>query len=146
MSGGERGSVTIREQIEAPAPRVAAYIGDFRHAKEWMVGVENVERLGEDDYRLAIDTPVGRLEPEVRVMEHTSERVRWVYTSAIEGGGQVDIQPVGNGHCVVSYTGDFQLKRRFIGRVVKAAGAGFARRNGERSLARLKYLMEAHRY
>lgn len=142
----ERGSVTIRERIEAPAQSVAAYIGDFRHAKEWMVGVEGVERLGEDTYRLSIETPVGHLEPEVRVLEHTSDRVRWVYTSAIEGGGRVEIQPAENGSCFVSYNGDFRLKRRLLGRVVQAAGAGFARRNGERSLARLKYLMEAHRY
>lgn len=142
----EKDSVEIRERIEAPAESVAAYIGDFRHAKDWMVGVESVEQLGEDFYRLEIETPVGRIKPEVRMLEHNSERIRWVYDSAIEGGGLVEVVPAGNGGCVVSYAGDFQLKRGLLGRVAKAVGSGFARRNGERSLERLKYLMEAHRY
>ena len=142
----EKGTVEIRERIEAPAESVASYIGDFRHAKDWMVGVESAEQLGEDFYRLEIETPVGRIKPEVRMLEHTSERVRWVYDSAIEGGGLVEVTPSGNGSCVVSYAGDFQLKQGLLGRVAKAVGSGFARRNGERSLERLKYLMEAHRY
>lgn len=146
MGMTEQGSVKIRERIEAPARSVADYIGDFRHAKDWMVGVESVEQLGEDKYRLEIETPVGHINPEVRMLEHDSERIRWVYTSEIEGGGLVEVVPAGNGSCVVSYSGDFQLKRRLLGRVAKALGSGFARRNGERSLARLKYLMEAHRY
>ena len=142
----EKDSVEIRERIEAPAESVAAYIGDFRHAKDWMVGVESVEQLGEDFYRLEIETPVGRIKPKVRMLEHNSERIRWVYDSAIEGGGRVEVASSGNGSCVVSYAGDFQLKQRLLGRVAKALGSGFARRNGERSLQRLKYLMEAHRY
>jgi carbon monoxide dehydrogenase subunit G len=142
----EKGSVEIKERIEAPAESVAAYIGDFRHAKDWMVGVESVERLGADEYRLEIETPIGRVKPEVRMLEHDSERIRWIYTSSIEGGGLVEVSPEGNGSCIVSYSGDFELKRRLLGRVAKAVGSGFARRNGERSLARLKYLMEAHRY
>ncbi len=142
----EKGSVEIRERIEAPAHRVATYIGDFRHAKDWMVGVESVEQLGEDFYRLEIETPIGRIKPEVRMLEHSSERIRWVYDSAVQGGGRVEVVPSGNGSCVVSYAGDFQLQQRLLGRVAKALGSGFARRNGERSLERLKYLMEAHRY
>ncbi|MGB3632870.1 MAG: SRPBCC family protein [Rubrobacteraceae bacterium] len=142
----EKGSVEIKEQIEAPATSVAAYIGDFRHAKDWMVGVESVEQLGEDFYRLEIETPIGHVKPEVRMLEHNSERIRWIYTSTIEGGGLVEVSPNGNGSCVVSYAGDFKLKQRLLGRVAKALGSGFARRNGERSLERLKYLMEAHRY
>lgn len=142
----EKGSVEIRERIEAPAESVAAYIGDFRHAKDWMVGVESVEQLGEDFYRLEIETPIGRVKPEVRMLEHNSERIRWIYDSAIDGGGLVEVSPNGNGTCVVSYAGDFQLKQRLLGRMAKALGSGFARRNGERSLERLKYLMEAHRY
>lgn len=146
MGVTEKGSVEIKERIGAPAQNVAEYIGDFRHAKDWMVGVESVEPLGEDEYRLEIETPVGRVRPEVRMLEHNSERIRWIYTSAIEGEGLVEVMPAGNGNCVVSYSGDFQLKRRLLGRVAKALGSGFARRNGERSLARLKHLMEAHRY
>ena len=146
MGMTEKGSVEIKERIEAPARSVAAYIGDFRHAKDWMVGVESVEQLGEDVYRLEIETPVGRIKPEVRMLEHDSERIRWIYTSAIEGGGLVEVSPAGNGDCTVSYSGDFRLKQRLLSRVTKAVGSGFARRNGERSLARLKYLMEAHRY
>ena len=146
MKKTEKDSVEIRERIEAPARRVAAYIGDFRHAKDWMVGVESVEQLGEDFYRLEIETPIGHVKPEVRMLEHSPERIRWVYDSAIEGGGRVEVAPEDNGSCTVSYTGDFQLKQRFLGRVTKALGSGFARRTGERSLARLKYLMEARRY
>lgn len=142
----EKGSVAIKERIEAPAERVAAYIGDFRHAKDWMVGVESVEQLGEDEYRLEVDTPVGKIKPAVRMLEHNSEKIQWVYDSAIKGGGLVEVAPAGNGSCVVSYTGDFQLKQRLLGRVSKVLGSGFALRNGERSLERLKYLMEAHRY
>lgn len=142
----EKGSVEIRERIEAPAESVATYIGDFRHAKHWMVGVESVEQLGEDFYRLEVETPVGKIKPAVRMLEHDLERIRWVYDSAIEGGGLVEVVPSDNGSCVVSYTGNFQLKQKLLGRVSKALGSGFARRNGERSLARLKYLMEAHRY
>jgi carbon monoxide dehydrogenase subunit G len=142
----EKGSVEIKQRIEAPATSVAAYIGDFRHAKDWMVGVESAEQLGEDEYQLEIDTPIGRIKPAVRMLEHNSERIHWVYDSAIEGGGLVEVAPSGNGSCVVSYTGDFQLRQGLLGRVSKALGSGFARRNGERSLERLKYLMEAHRY
>ena len=142
----EKDSVEIREQIWAPAESVAAYIGDFRHAEDWMVGVESVEKLGEDEYQLEIETPVGRIKPEVRMLEHDSRRIRWIYVSAIEGGGLVEVMPDRNGSCVVSYSGDFQLKQRLLGRVAKALGSGFARKNGERSLERLKHLMEAHRY
>lgn len=142
----EKDSVKIEQWIEAPAHSVAAYIGDFRHAKDWMVGVERVNQLGEDEYQLDIETPIGHIQPGVRMLEHNSERIRWIYTSAIEGGGIVEVSPDGNGSCVVSYEGDFELKQGLLGRVAKAVSAGFARRNGERSLERLKYLMEAHRY
>ncbi len=142
----EKDFVEIREHIRAPADSVAAYIGDFRHAEDWMVGVEGVERLDEDEYLLEIETPVGRIKPRVRMLEHSSERIRWTYATAIEGGGRVEVAPSGNGDCVVSYSGDFQLKQRLLGRVAKTLGSGFARKNGGRSLARLKYLMEARRY
>lgn len=146
MGVTEKGSVEIRERIEVPAESVAAYIGDFRHAKDWMVGVESVVQLGEDEYRLEVETPIGKIKPAVRMLEHNSERIRWVYDSAIEGGGRVEVTPSGNGSCVVTYAGDFQLNQGLLGRASKALGSGFARRNGERSLERLKYLMEAHRY
>lgn len=147
MTREDAGSVKIRQRIDAPAPAVAAYMGDFRHAKDWMVGVESVEPLTEDRYRLKLETPVGRLEPEVTVLEHNTERVCWSYDSAIEGGGLVEVEPDGPGGSMVSYTGEFRLKQRLLGRIAKAAGINrFARRNGERSLARLKYLMEARRY
>jgi uncharacterized membrane protein len=133
--------------MAAPAEKVALYVGDFRNAKEWMVGVESVEKTGEDDYRLTIESPVGKLHPDVRVLEHGRERVRWTYTSTVEGGGEVVVSPGANGDCVVSYVGDFHLKRRFLDRAARAVGAErFARRNGERSLLRLKSLMEARRY
>jgi hypothetical protein len=127
---------------------VAAYIGDFRNAKEWMVGIEGVERLAEDSYRLMLESPVGRLEPEVRILEHGEGLIRWVYTSTIEGGGKVTVAPAGNGSsCVVSYTGDFRLKGRILDHAARFVGMErFARRNGERSLLRLKHLMEARRY
>jgi carbon monoxide dehydrogenase subunit G len=141
-----KGSLSIEQRIYAPADEVAAFIGDFRNAKEWMVGVEGVERLGEDSYRLTLDSPLGKLEPGARVVEHTPRTIRWVYDSAIEGGGRVDVSPDADG-CVVTYTGGFRLKRKLFDRAARLVGVErFARKNGERSLARLKYVMEARRY
>jgi uncharacterized membrane protein len=141
------GSVRIEKHIDAPAPLISAYMGDFRHAKEWMVGVEDVESIQKDVYRLKLNTPVGKLEPEATVNEHSPERVSWSYNSTVEGGGLVEISPDGTGGSIVTYSGEFRLKRRLLGRVAKAAGLDhFVRRNGERSLERLKYLMEARRY
>lgn len=143
----EQGAVAIEQRIEAPADSVASYIGDFRNAKEWMVGVEAVERLSEDTYRLLLESPVGKLEPEAKIAEHGDGLIRWVYTSTIEGSGEVTVVPAGDGSCLVSYTSDFQLKGRFLNRAARFAGIeSFARRNGERSLLRLKHLMEARRY
>ncbi len=143
------GSVSIEQCIYAPFDEVAAFIGDFRNAKEWMVGVEGVERLSEVSYRLLLESPVGRLEPDVRILEHDDNLIRWVYTSTIEGGGEVMVEPVGEegSSCVVSYTGDFRLKGKILNRAARFVGIErFARRNGERSLLRLKHLMEARRY
>ena len=140
------GSVSIEERVAAPPEKVVTYVADFRNAKEWMVGVESVEPLGEDSYRLALQTPIGRIEPEVRIVEHSPESISWVYTSSIEGGGRVDVAPDAGG-CLVSYTGEFHLKRKLFDRAARLVGAEkFARTNGERSLSRLKYLMEARRY
>jgi len=140
------GSVNIEQRVAAPLEKVSAYVSDFRNAREWMVGVERVEPLGEDAYRLAIDSPIGKIEPEVRIVENTPESINWVYTSTIEGGGRVDIEPADDG-CLVIYTGEFHLKRKLLDRAARFVGAErFARTNGERSLARLKYLMEARRY
>ena len=148
MKPAEEGSVAIEQRVEAPASDVAAYIGDFRNAKEWMAGVEGVERLAEDSYRLLLESPVGKLEPEVRILEHGEGLIRWVYTSAIEGSGEITVAPAGNDSlCVVSYTGDFRLKGKILNRAARFVGMErFARRNGERSLLRLKHLMEARRY
>jgi carbon monoxide dehydrogenase subunit G len=140
------GSVNIEQRVAAPLEKVSAYVSDFRNAREWMVGVERVEPLGEDAYRLAIDSPIGKIEPEVRIVENTPESINWVYTSTIEGGGRVDIESADDG-CLVTYTGEFHLKRKLLDRAARFVGAErFARTNGERSLARLKYLMEARRY
>ncbi len=145
---GEAGSVALEERIAAPATDVARYIGDFRNAKEWMVGVEGVDKLSEDSYRLLLESPVGKLEPKARVLEHADGRIRWEYASIIEGGGEVTVAPEeGGASCVVSYRGDFRLKGRFLDRAARFVGMErFARRNGERSLLRLKQLMEARRY
>ncbi len=142
------GSVAIEQRVEAPASDVADYIGDFRNAKEWMVGVEGVERLAEDSYRLLLESPAGKLEPEVTILEHGEGLIRWIYTSAIEGGGEVKVAPARNdSSCIVSYAGDFRLKGRILNRAARFVGMErFARRNGERSLLRLKHLMEARRY
>jgi carbon monoxide dehydrogenase subunit G len=139
--------VSIEQRIAAPAEKVAGYVADFRNAKEWMVGVQSVEPLGEDSYRLALESPIGRIEPEVRMVEHGPESISWVYTSSIEGGGRVEVSPDDVGGCLVSYTGEFHLKRKLFDRAARLVGAEkFARTNGERSLSRLKYLMEARRY
>ena len=145
MSGKE--SVRIEQRIAAPPEAVALFVGDFRNAQQWMVGVGNIEQLGPDLYKLQIDSPVGKVHPEVKVLEHSPTTVRWTFASAVEGGGRVDVAPDPNGGCLVSYEGEFHLKRRLLDRAARFAGADrFARRNGERSLARLKQLMEARRY
>lgn len=148
MSGPDapRGAVTIEQPVAAPPEKVAEYVSDFRTAKNWMVGVESVEPLGEDEYRLRLDTPVGKLEPDVRVTERAESNIRWVYTSTVEGGGRVEVEPDGEG-CMIRYTGEFRLKSKLLGRAAKLAGMErFAKKNGERSLTRLKALMEAGRY
>ena len=143
---GQGGSVSIEQRVAAPPEEVSAYVSDFRNAREWMVGVENVKRLGEDEYSLTLDSPIGKIEPGVRIVEQSPESISWVYTSTIEGGGRVDVAPDAGG-CLVCYTGEFHLKRRLLDRAARFVGAErFARTNGERSLARLKYLMEAGRY
>ena len=147
MKSGRGGSVSIEQRMAAPAEKVSGYISDFRNAREWMFGVESVERLGEDSYRLVLESPIGRIEPEVRMIERGLESIRWVYTTSIEGGGRMEVSPDDGGGCVVSYTGEFHLKRKLFDRAARLVGAEkFARANGERSLSRLKYLMEARRY
>lgn len=147
MSSRHGGTVKIHERIDAPPERVAAFISDFRNAKAWMVGVESVEPLGEDCYRLALNSPVGRIEPEVKIVERGPDSISWIYASAVEGGGRVDVSPGTSGDCVVSYAGEFHLKRRILDRAARFVGAErFARKNGERSLSRLKHLMEARRF
>jgi carbon monoxide dehydrogenase subunit G len=146
MKSDPSGSVSIEQRVAAPPEKVATYVSDFRNAREWMVGVESVEQLEEDSYRLGLQSPIGRIEPEVRIVEHGPESISWVYTSSIEGGGRVDVAPDAGG-CLVSYTGEFHLKRKLFDRAASLVGAErFARTNGERSLSRLKYLMEARRY
>lgn len=138
-------SVAIAQRIDAPAELVAGFIGDFRNAREWMVGVERIEELGGNLFRLTLESPVGRLEPEARVVERNADRIRWVYTSSLEGGGSVDVVPETTG-CMVHYAGEFRLKGGLIDRLARAVGLErFAHRNGERSLQRLKHLMEARR-
>jgi carbon monoxide dehydrogenase subunit G len=146
VKSGHGGSVRIEQQVAAPPDKVSAYVSDFRNAREWMVGVERVNRIGEEEYSLTLDSPIGKIEPEVRIVEQSPESISWVYTSTIEGGGRVDVSPDAAG-CLVSYTGEFHLKRRLLDRAARFVGVErFARTNGERSLARLKYLMEAGRY
>ena len=142
------GSVSIEQHIDAPPETVASYIGDFRNAKDWMVGVEGVEHLDEDSYRLMLESPVGRLEPEVRILENDDGVIRWAYASTIEGSGEVTVVPVEeDSSCIVSYVGDFSLKGKILNRAARFVGMErFARMNGERSLLRLKHLMEARRY
>jgi uncharacterized protein len=146
MKGEAGGSVRIEQRMHAPAEEVAAYIGDFRNAKEWMVNVESVKKLGEDSYRLGLESPIGRIEPKARIVEHSPRSIGWVYTSVIDGGGRVDVAPDAGG-CVVTYTGEFALKRKLLNRAARFVGVErFAHKNGERSLLRLKHLMEARRY
>jgi carbon monoxide dehydrogenase subunit G len=147
IKGETGGSIVIEQRIDAPPGRVAAYIGDFKNAKEWMVGVESVQKIGEDSYRLALESPVGRIEPEATIVEHTPTSIRWAYTSTIVGGGRVDVAPNGDDGCLVTYTGEFRFKRGLLDRAARMVGVErFARRNGERSLSRLRQLMEARRY
>jgi len=138
-------SVTLEQHIDAPPTNVAAFISDFRNAQQWMVGVEEIEELGDDTFRLTLESPVGKLEPSARVVEQGNGRIRWVYTSTLDGGGSVEVHPSGSGS-MVHYTGEFRLKSGLVDRLARAVGLErFAHRNGERSLQRLKYLLEAHR-
>ena len=147
MKSGHGGSVSIEQWMAAPAEKVSDYISDFRNSREWMVGVESVERLGEDSYRLVLESPIGKIRPEVRIIEQGPESISWVYTSTIDGGGRLEVSPDARGGCLVSYTGEFHLKRKLFDRAARLIGAEkFARTNGERSLSRLKNLMEARRY
>jgi carbon monoxide dehydrogenase subunit G len=147
MKSAHGGSVNIELRMAAPAEKVSDYISDFRNAREWMVGVESVERLGEDTYRLVLESPIGKIRPEVRIIERGPESISWVYTSTIDGGGRMEVSPDNGGGCLVSYTGEFHLKRKLFDRAARLVGAEkFARTNGERSLSRLRYLMEAGRY
>jgi carbon monoxide dehydrogenase subunit G len=147
VKSGPGGSVSIEQRMAAPAEKVSNYISDFRNAREWMVGVESVERLGEDSYRLALESPIGKIKPEVRIIEQGPESISWVYTTSIEGGGRMEVSSDDGGGCVVTYTGEFHLKRKLLDRAARLVGAEkFARTNGERSLSRLKHLMEARRY
>ncbi len=140
-------SVEIFKKVSAPRAKVASFIEDFRNAKEWMVGVEGIEKTGDEEYKLTIESPVGRLEPEARISEHRPGYISWEYTSTVEGGGQVEVVEDKNGDSVVRYTGKFSLKGKILSRAAKAVGMeGFTRRQGERSLDRLKHLMEARRY
>src|SRR5215210_2156327 len=107
---GAAGAVALEQRIWAPAPAVARYIGDFRNAKEWMVGVEGVERLSEDFYRLLVESPVGKLEPEAKVLEHGGDRVRWEYTAASEGGGGVTVAAADGCSCVGTCKGEFRRR------------------------------------
>jgi uncharacterized protein len=146
VKGEAGGAVKIEQRIHARAENVAAYIGDFRNAKEWMVNVESVKMIDEDTYRLKLESPIGRIEPQARIVEHGPRSISWVYTSIIDGGGRVEVSPDADG-CVVTYTGEFALKRKLLNRAARLVGAErFARKNGERSLLRLKHLMEAGRY
>jgi carbon monoxide dehydrogenase subunit G len=147
VKSGPGGSVSIEQRMAAPAEKVSNYISDFRNAREWMVGVESVERLGEDSYRLALESPIGKIKPEVRIIEQGPESISWVYITSIEGGGRMEVSSDDGGGCVVTYTGEFHLKRKLFDRAARLVGAEkFARTNGERSLSRLKHLMEARRY
>jgi carbon monoxide dehydrogenase subunit G len=146
VKSGHGGSVRIEQRVAAPPDKVSAYVSDFRNAREWMVDVERVNRLGEEEYSLTLDSPIGKIEPGVRIVEQSPESISWVYTSTIDGGGRVEVSPDAGG-CLVTYAGDFHLKHRFLDRAARFVGVErFARTNGERSLARLKYLMEAGRY
>lgn len=139
-------SVEIFKKISAPSEAVAAFIEDFRNAKDWMVGVEDIERIGDDEYKLTVESPVGKLEPEARIVEHRPGYISWRYTSTVEGEGMVEVVSDKNGEAVVKYTGAFTVKGAILSRAAKAVGMeGFARRQGERSLDRLKHLMEARR-
>lgn len=147
MSPEADGSVVIEQLIDAPPGKVAAYIGDFKNAKEWMVGVESVKKTGDDSYRLTLESPVGKIEPEARIVAHTPTSIRWVYTSTIEGGGRVNVAPKADDACLVTYAGEFSFRSGLLDRAARVVGIErFARRNGERSLARLKHLMEARRF
>jgi carbon monoxide dehydrogenase subunit G len=147
VKGEAGGAIVIEQRIDAPPEKVASYIGDFENAKEWMVGVDSVQKTADDSYRLTLESPVGKIEPEARIVEHSPMSIRWIYTSTVEGGGRVDVAPKADDACLVTYAGEFSFRSGLLDRAARVVGIErFARRNGERSLARLKHLMEARRF
>ena len=107
---------------------------------------QDIKKLGKNKYRITLQKHINKLEQKAKVVKHGPHSIHWIYTSTIEGGGRVDVSPSGGAGCVVSYTGEFRLKRKLLDRAARMVGMErFAHRNGERSLARLKHLMEARR-
>ena len=146
MSSGHSGAVKIEQRIEAPADMVAGYISDFRNAKEWMVGVESVVPLGDDSYRLALDSPIGRIE--------TRGKDRRARPGEHHLGLHLDHRGRRSGRRRARRKRGLRrlLHRRvppqaqLLDKAARFVGAErFARSNGERSLSRLKHLMEARR-
>ena len=138
------GSLDIDQRIYAPAEEVAAFIGDFRNAK-----VDGRRRGRREARRGPLPPhardPIGRLDTEANVVEHGPHTIRWVYDTTMVAG-QVDVRR--RLTAASSPTeGEFHMKRELLDRAARLAGVErFARKNGERSLARLKHLMEARRY
>jgi len=94
-------------------------------------------------------SPPGNLEPEAQILAPAARVVRRAYTSVIEGSGVVVVNPSApdGSSCVVSYTSEFHMRSKILNRAARFVGLEhFARKNGERSLLRLKHLMEARRY
>ena len=142
---GHGGSVSIEQRVAAPAEKVSAYISDFRNAREWMVGVENVERLGEDDL------PPGPRQP------HRQDRARGADNGAEPREHKLGLHlhhrrrgPGGRlarrrGGCLVSYTGEFHLKRRLLDRAARFVGAEKLRPHQRGALPRAPQIPDGSR-
>ena len=94
-----------------------------------MVGVEAVEMLGEDRYRLTLDSPIGRLEPEATVVEHGARTIRWVYASVLEGGGRVEVSPDEDG-CTITRASSTSGAGSSTGRPASPASSASPARTG----------------
>lgn len=142
--------VEKRIDIEAPPADIYAVLMDPRRLEDWVSIHENLleapdgslsqgdrltQRLKVAGQKFTVEWIVTRDEP--------SSFVEWLGTGPLgtEARCVYDLDPEGDGTCF-SYLNEFQLPGGIAGRVAGKAVAGAAGRETQRSLERLKRLLE----
>lgn len=137
-------------EIEAPPVDIYAVLMDPRRLKDWVSihdrlleapegqlsqGDELRQRLKVAGQKFTVDWTVTQDEP--------SSYVEWLGSGPLgtEARCVYDLDPEGDGTCF-SYLNEFELPGGALGRVAGKAVAAAAGREAERSLQRLKLLME----